>query len=73
MLHPVKSIQPINLYKHQAFRHFWIWIDINLEKNPLDANETHQHLHRHKDLLGGWFWQRAASQDKKSKYRYGGK
>lgn len=38
---------------------------MNLEKNPLNANETYQHLHRHKALSGGWFWQRTASQEKK--------
>lgn len=43
---------------------------MNLEKIPLDANETYQHPHRHKDLLGDWFWQISASQEKKSKYRY---
>lgn len=71
MLHPVKFIKPIKLHKHKAFRHFRIWIDMNLEKIPLDANETYQHPHRHKDLLGDWFWQISASQEKKSKYRYG--
>lgn len=70
MLHPVRSIKPIKLHKHTAFRHFRIQIDMNLEKILLDANDPYQHLHKHKDLLGGWFWQRAASQEKKSKYRY---
>lgn len=30
-----------------------------------DAIETYQHLHTHKDLLGVWFLQRAANQEKK--------
>lgn len=68
-MNPVKFIKPIRL--HKAFRHFRIWVDMHLEKIPLGANETYQHLHRHKDLLGVWFWQTAASHEKKSKYRYG--
>lgn len=70
MFHPVKFIKPIKLHKHTAFRHFRIQIGMNLGKNPLDANYTYQHLHRHKDLLGAWFWQRAANREKKSKHRY---
>jgi len=36
----------------------------------IDATETYQHLHRHKDLLGVCFLQRAANQGKKNKYKY---